>query len=488
MNNEFEIDQYNVYNLPEGKKYSTCPKCSHTRKKKTQKCLMIDWDRGLATCQHATCGAKLQLHTYKSKKQDAQVKTDYDTPEPAKTSKLSQKVIDYFKGRGISERALVEGQVGEGKDWMPQFGKEVHTIHFNYYENGELVNRKYRGPQKSFKLQKGAKKILSGIDRWKDETEVVIVEGEIDELSFIEAGIRNVASVPNGATKGNQNLSYLDNCIDYFENKERILLCVDDDEAGKALEDELKRRLGAHRCFKIPLSGYNDANKLLTSEGSKALKSAYMKAKPFPIENVTTYEDTKAEYYEFLRNGMESGMKSGTPSFDRIFSSYIHQLRAFTGIPGHGKSDWGDQECIGYAKNEGYKIGFVSVENKPVFFHHQKQLAKIYGKFPDESDIGNPIFEACEKFVDEMFTFYNYDGQAYLDNVLEKGAELVKRKGIKILVIDPYNKVTIEGMRRSDDDYLPTYLNKCEAFMKKYATRLVYAQIHLYTHQTYQLL
>ncbi len=28
-----------------------------------------------------------------------------------------------------------------------------------------------------------------------------------------------------------------------------------------------------------------------------------------------------------------------------------------------------------------------------------------------------------------------------LDSVLKKGAELVKRKGIKCLVIDPFNKV-----------------------------------------------
>ena len=35
------------------------------------------------------------------------------------------------------------------------------------------------------------------------------------------------------------NLDYLDNCIDYFEDKEKIILAVDTDEPGLALQQEL---------------------------------------------------------------------------------------------------------------------------------------------------------------------------------------------------------------------------------------------------------
>ena len=40
------------------------------------------------------------------------------------------------------------------------------------------------------------------------------------------------------------NLDYLDNCIDYFEDKDKIILAVDADEAGQALKQEFIRRLG----------------------------------------------------------------------------------------------------------------------------------------------------------------------------------------------------------------------------------------------------
>jgi twinkle protein len=54
----------------------------------------------------------------------------------------------------------------------------------------------------------------------------VIVEGEMDALSLHEAGIHNVVSVPNGATLGTNNLDYLDNCIDYFTDKEKDNNCI----------------------------------------------------------------------------------------------------------------------------------------------------------------------------------------------------------------------------------------------------------------------
>ena len=49
------------------------------------------------------------------------------------------------------------------------------------------------------------------------------------------------------------NLDYLDSCIDYFEDKEKIILAVDSDEAGQALQTELVRRLGSEVCFTINL-------------------------------------------------------------------------------------------------------------------------------------------------------------------------------------------------------------------------------------------
>ena len=69
-NDKCIMETYNQYKLDENKKYNLCPICSHTRSTRNQKqrCLMTNWERGLATCQH--CGIVLQLHSFKGVKND----------------------------------------------------------------------------------------------------------------------------------------------------------------------------------------------------------------------------------------------------------------------------------------------------------------------------------------------------------------------------------------------------------------------------------
>ena len=66
--------------------------------------------------------------------------------------------------------------------------------------------------------------------------------------------------------------------------------------------------------------------------------------------------------------------------------------------------------------------------------------------------------------------FFHIDMERYtLEAVLKKGAELVKRKGIKCLVIDPFNKV--RSLRRSLAMLTCTHLSTCKrlrSFAKKY--------------------
>jgi len=83
MNKDFEIEIFNQYQLAEGKKYSVCPLCSENRRKKTQKCMMLDWERGLGTCQH--CGEVIQLHTYKATHKKNRKEKLINKPKPFST-------------------------------------------------------------------------------------------------------------------------------------------------------------------------------------------------------------------------------------------------------------------------------------------------------------------------------------------------------------------------------------------------------------------
>jgi len=463
--NGFLIDKFNQHGLDVGKTQGTCPLCSSTRKpeNKKAKCSSYDWERGLGTCHN--CDTSFQLHTYKRK---GKAERDYVVPVKTSVGQLNDKVVEWFKTRGISEQTLKQVRVGVGKEFMPQTGKEENTIQFNYLVGGNLTNIKYRDGRKNFKLFKGAEKVFYNIDSVVGHDDCVIVEGEMDVLALHEAGITNAISVPNGATLNSNNLDYLDNCIDYFEDKKKIIIAVDNDPPGIALQQELIRRLGAEVCFIATFDDCKDANEYLLKYNSKELLSRVRQAHPVPLENVTTFRDIEDEVTDFVRNGFKRGFTVGLHNFDKIFSTYTKQFITVTGIPSSGKSDFVDQMCVGYNKEYGWKTAFASPENAPTYLHAHKLMRKVWGDMPNKGDIGGGKWNQVAQHVNDNFFFIDMERYT-LESVLRKGAELVKRKGIKCLVIDPYNKVRDVDCNTEDvNRYTMEYLTKIETFAKKY--------------------
>ena len=454
--NGFEIQEYNIHKLEVGKKDSPCPLCSADRKAKNQKakCASLDWDRGLGTCHH--CGVVFQLHSFKK----AETNKVYSKPKDH-GQELDPKVIAWFKDvRNISEQTLRKARVGSSPGW----------IEFNFYAYGELVNRKSRSAKKHFRLEKDCEMVWYNHDVLFNHSSVVIVEGEIDVLSYIEAGIDNVISVPNGA----KNYGYLDTSIDLFDNIDKVYLSIDDDEAGQELQTELVRRLGAEKCYTINLQGCKDANEFLVAHSADALRSRYDVAEPIPLDNVKTLNDIADQFAEFVTDGAKPGFQIGLPEFDSVFSTYTSQFMVVTGIPGHGKSDWIDMMTIGYNQKYNWKVAYASPENKPDYIHMHKIWRKHWGH-PQKEEVGTQGYQDKADHLSENFFHIDMD-HFTLEKVLKKGSELVKRKGIRCLVIDPYNKVRLEkssGM--SIPDYTMEYLTKIDVWCKKHDCLVILA-------------
>ena len=464
--NGFLIDSLNQYSLDQVKTQGICPLCSSSRQPKNQKlkCASYDWERGLGTCHN--CNTTFQLHTYQRKGNSTKeyIRPDY-SPQ---TKNVGSKVIKWFDTRGISKKTLQDLNVSEGPEFMPQTGKTENTIKFNYMMGDNLINIKYRDGKKNFKLYKGAEKVFYNINSIIGYDYCIIVEGEMDALSFHEAGLPNVISVPNGATLNSNNLDYLDNCIDYFEDKEKIILAVDSDEAGQALQQELIRRLGAEVCFTVDFEDCKDANEYLLKHGKENLFNKISTAKPVPLENVTTFKDIEGEIKDFVQHGFKPGYQIGLDNFDRIFSTYTSQFITVTGIPSSGKSDFVDQMVIGYNLNYKWKTAFASPENAPTYLHAHKLMRKVWQGMPTPGDINNNKWNQVADHVNDNFFFIDMERYT-LESVLRKGAELVKRKGIKCLVIDPFNKIRDVDSHTDDvNRYTMEYLTKIETFAKKF--------------------
>lgn len=453
--NGFTIEKFNQYGLDVGKKDQVCPKATECRSSKNhkKKCASADWDRGILTCHH--CSETLQLHTFARKN-----KKNYSKPKANEETRIDPRVSEYFAGRGISEDALRSARVTTSPGW----------IEFNFYAYGELVNRKSRNGKKQFRLEKNCEVVWYNHDVLFNHKEVIITEGEIDTLSYIEAGLPNVISVPNGAS----NFGYLDDSIDLFDQIEKVYLSIDNDEAGEKLQSELIRRLGAEKCYTINLPGAKDANEFLVANGKEALVACYDSAEPLPLEDVKTILDISSEFNDFVKDGAKPGFQIGIPSFDDIFSTYTSQFVVVTGIPQHGKSDWIDQMCIGYNQKYNWKIAFASPENKPDYIHMHKIWRKHWG-MPQAEEVGSEGY--VNKQIHLADNFFHIDMDHFtLEKVLKKASELVKRKGIRCLVIDPYNKIRMEkSSGLSIPEYTMEYLTKIDTWCKKHDCLVILA-------------
>jgi len=465
--NGFLIDQFNQHKLEEGKSQGVCPLCSPDRKPKNEKakCASYDWERGIGTCHN--CNKTFQLHTYQRKGASEKAYVKPPQKEVVEEMQISEPAINWFATRGISKETLYELQITEGPEFMPQTGKTENAIHFNYFIGDQLINVKYRDGRKNFKLYKGAEKVFYNINSIVGFEYCVIVEGEMDVLALHEAGITNAISVPNGATLGTNNLEYLDNCIDYFDDKDKIIIAVDSDVAGQALQAELVRRLGSETCYIATFDDCKDANEYLIKYGKDALSQRISRAKPVPLENVTTFKDIEDEVTDFVRNGFKPGFQVGLENFDNIFSTYTGQFITVTGIPSSGKSDFVDQMVIGYNEKYGWKTAYASPENTPTYLHAHKLMRKTWQGMPRVEDINTDKWNQVADHVNDNYYFIDMERYT-LDSVLRKGAELVKRKGIKCLVIDPFNKVRDNDASGDVNVYTLEYLSKIEIFAKKY--------------------
>jgi twinkle protein len=87
---------------------------------------------------------------------------------------------------------------------------------------------------------------------------------------------------------------------------------------------------------------------------------------------------------------------------------------------------------------------------------------------PNEENINDLKWQSISEHINDSFFHITMD-RFTLDDVLRKGAELVKRKGIKCLVIDPFNKVRDINSNTEDvNKYTLEYLTKIDMFAKKH--------------------
>jgi twinkle protein len=441
-----------------GQEKTKCPECSPTRRKQSDPCLSVNIDEGIWKCHH--CGWKGSLN----KKNDTYIPPPpIVKPKPPKTD-IPDKVYKWFEDRGISQAVVDDAKIGYDNRW----------IHFPFYKDGEVVNIKSRTADKQFRQAKNAEKCFYRFDVMSGMETIIITEGEMDALSLVEAGYNNVVSVPDGAIAPNSNpsdrkFSYLLSAEEHLMNATTIILAMDNDSSGNAMREELSRRIGREKCYRVNYpEGCKDMNEVLIKHGEDRLTEIITDAHPYPIDGVVLVDDVLEDAIDLLKTPDIKGLSTGWEALDEYYRVSTSELTIVTGVPNMGKSEWMDALMINLIQDNGWKFGIFSAENFPVKHH----LLKLVGKFTNKPFWGNDRMDEktarnSMNILNEHIKFIGtQEDSVTMESILDQARILNFRYGLNGLVIDPWN--TIEHKFR-DGENETNYVSRVLASLNTFA-------------------
>src|SRR6478752_7558626 len=236
-----------------GNHKTTCPRCSAGRKKKTDPCLSVT-----LTAEHA----RWQCHHCQwvggaggERRRPQRDARSFTRPTPVENPQRPERLLNWFDSRSISPATVERMGIYRTRNFFPQIEAEADCIAFPYQWLGVLRNVKFRDAAKHFRQEKNPEPVLYNADAIIAGHDLIFVEGEMDVLAMIEAGLLHTVSLPNGAPEkpeqSNRRYEPLATHADDLMAVGRILIATDMDGPGVVLANELARRLGKDRCWRV---------------------------------------------------------------------------------------------------------------------------------------------------------------------------------------------------------------------------------------------
>ncbi len=472
-----------AHRLGTGQHKIVCPACGHGRKKKKDRTLSlkIENDKVLYQCWH--CNQQGIVPT--EKKIEMKVR-EMTVAKKIKTNPLSDDAIKYLNGRGISKETADRAGLRSAGHWVQSVGAETECIFFPYKNKGHVYASKIRSIQSKGFSCNGSPQTFFNIENAVADDTLIIAEGEMDALAFMETGYDSAVSVPNGAVmkvvdgqldpNEDNKFKFLWDAKSQIDRAEKIIIATDADSAGEAMAEEMARRIGKDRCWTIEYpEGCKDANDVLLKHGPDGVDDIIAKAKPWPVAGLYDASHFYDQLEEIYEKGMGRGESTGYSNVDEFYSVVAGQLTIVTGHPSSGKSEFIDQIMVNMAQSKGWKFAICSFENEPRL-HIAKLISKFTRKpfFEGSTDRITPKdLQAGKEFVQSHFSFlYQADGSlSSVESIIERLKVAVMRHGVRGAIIDPYNYIQ-KSKDISETDWVSEVLTRLRVFAQAHGIHL----------------
>ncbi len=449
----------------EGNEKTKCPECQPPHNKNDNP-LSVTCDNGNAVwnCHH--CGWTGSTNTGSTNFVTAREKV-YVAPKLPEKTETPSSMYSWFAERGISKETVQKkGIYIEDKYWIAFPYKD---------EEGKVVNIKYRTQSKKFKQSPNAKRSLYNYDLVKDSETIIFVEGEMDCLVLIEAGFdNNVVTLPDGAPKEakfnekDARFTALENCP--LDNAKKVILFVDNDSAGRALNKELLHRFGKELCWYVDYpSDAKDANEVLLKHGVSKIKEIVENAKPYPIDGLFSAHQYYGSVLDLYNGNYTKPISIGYENLDENYKILRGTFHTWTGIPNHGKSSFLDQCLIKISEKHNWRFAVFSPEHS-VQMHLRRLVQLKLGKAFDEGFANRMTKEELQgalEWINEHFYFLETkDTTPDIDYLIDKAKGAVLKYGCDGLVIDPYNEVSALRGNMREDEHIRDFISKLKRFAR----------------------
>jgi twinkle protein len=286
-----------------------------------------------------------------------------------------------------------------------------------------------------------------------------------------------VISVPNGASKGNQRLEYLDNCSDWLIGVHEFIIATDGDEAGNMLKDELVRRLGVERCRVVsyPIEEVvfdekiqrkrrcKDFNEVLMNLGKEVIINCINNSEFIPVDGIYYLEDIFPTMLENFKKGIQLAPTTRFNCVDEYFRWKKGDINLFTGYGNHGKTTFAIQLMLTKSIYDGWKWAIFSPENYPANDFYDDIVEMYAGKWL-QNMTEKEYVDACW-FIDKHIFYVYPEDDHDINSINEKFRHLVMKKGVDGVMVDPFNQLDhLQKAYQREDQYLSQILKDIKRF------------------------
>lgn len=461
-----------------------CPKCGGGRSKEKSLSVFVDQEGGAAwNCKRGSCGWTGNVSS-EGRGQVERIERPTRRPDPIKAETEADEVAVtswFHKERGISRETVLAFGVRAVRR-----GHGELAVAFPYLKAGTLVNVKYRSlTRKVFAQEPDCERTLFNVDGLTDNDTAIFVEGELDVMALHEAGFSNGVTLPDGApakvqeTPDPENRRYIGiaNCADLISHITKWIIAGDKDGPGDAHAEELSRRIGKEKVWLVTWpEGCKDANETLLKFGADGIGDAIAAARPHPIKSLIEADQFESDVLALYRAGRSRGVSTGWSAVDQYMTIRPGELSIVTGLPGSGKSEWVDALMVNLAASQNWSFAVCSFENPPdehISKWAEKRLGLPFWDGPVHR-MSEAALISTMPWIKEHFLFIRAEDEAPTgDWIIEKGRAAVMRRGIRGMVVDPYNEIEHKRpANMTETEYVSQFLSALKRFAQSHGVHV----------------